>query len=131
MNHPVQVQLKPTVGAGGNRRVADLAQQCRISERQLERAFCRYSAFSPKRYMRILRFAAACDRYSAGTRRTLIDIASDCGYFDQAHSIHDFTAFSGYRPSDCFSGTSEGIEWRDVILTPWAQKSGLSNPLPP
>jgi AraC-like DNA-binding protein len=54
---------------------------------------------TPKRYCRIMRFQQAVGR--AHTRRHVdwSQVALDCGYFDQAHFIHDFRSFSGLTPT--------------------------------
>jgi AraC-like DNA-binding protein len=53
---------------------------------------------TPKRYCRIRRFQRALTLSSRGevdwTR-----VAMDCGYFDQAHFIHDFRSFAGLTPT--------------------------------
>jgi AraC-like DNA-binding protein len=54
---------------------------------------------TPKRYCRIRRFQHALavshqDRHVDWTR-----VALDCGYFDQAHFIHDFRSFAGITPT--------------------------------
>ncbi|HEX2898290.1 MAG TPA: helix-turn-helix domain-containing protein [Bacteroidia bacterium] len=85
-----------------------------ISMRQLERTFKDHAGFSPKTYARILRFQSTTKEYG-NTHKTLTDIALDCGYYDQAHFIHDFRQFSGYAPGDYFFGKPEGIEYRETL----------------
>jgi AraC-like DNA-binding protein len=54
---------------------------------------------TPKRYCRILRFQRAVGRAHRGQRVDWTDVALDCGYFDQAHFIHDFRSFAGLTPT--------------------------------
>jgi AraC-like DNA-binding protein len=54
---------------------------------------------TPKRYCRIRRFQRAVTMV---TRRGSVEwtrVAVDCGYFDQAHFIHDFRSFAGLTPT--------------------------------
>jgi AraC-like DNA-binding protein len=55
---------------------------------------------TPKRYCRIRRFQQAVGRAHRGDRVDWAQVALDCGYFDQAHFIHDFRSFSGLTPTD-------------------------------
>jgi len=54
---------------------------------------------TPKRYCRILRFQRAVSLAHRGKCVDWSRVALDCGYFDQAHFIHDFRAFAGLTPS--------------------------------
>jgi AraC-like DNA-binding protein len=37
------------------------------------------------------------------------DLAASCGYFDQAHFIHDFKAFSGINPTTYLAQKTEHL----------------------
>jgi AraC-like DNA-binding protein len=58
---------------------------------------------SPKRYCRIRRFQQAVARAHRCERVEWAQVALDCGYYDQAHFIHEFRAFSGLTPTGYFS----------------------------
>jgi AraC-like DNA-binding protein len=47
---------------------------------------------------RIFRFERAMQGLAAGRFATLADLASDCGYADQAHFNRDFAQFAGETP---------------------------------
>lgn len=95
--------------------VRELANHYNLSERQFERKFKEYSGFTPKKYMRIVRFSEACSHYSEMSNKSLAEIAHSCGYYDQSHFIKEFKSFSGYSPADYFYDNAEGTEWRDSI----------------
>jgi AraC-like DNA-binding protein len=54
---------------------------------------------TPKRYCRIRRFQRALTLASRGCHVDWTRVALDCGYFDQAHFIHDFRSFAGVTPT--------------------------------
>jgi AraC-like DNA-binding protein len=54
---------------------------------------------TPKRYCRIRRFQRALTHAYQGRDVDWTQVALDCGYFDQAHFIHDFHSFSGLTPT--------------------------------
>jgi AraC-like DNA-binding protein len=80
--------------------VKALADESFLSVRQLERRFKELSGFSPKLFLRIRRFNSVLNR-SFGDN-SLVQIAYECGYYDQSHFIHDFQKFSGCNPKDYF-----------------------------
>ena len=54
---------------------------------------------TPKRYCRLLRFQRVVARTHHGRPTDWTELALACGYFDQAHLIHDFREFSGLTPT--------------------------------
>lgn len=82
----------------GDVRVSDLTSMLTITERQLERLFKKYVGLSPKFYARIIRFSYIFQLMQEGDQ-SWVNIAFQSGYYDQAHFIRDFKAFSGEDPS--------------------------------
>jgi AraC-like DNA-binding protein len=54
---------------------------------------------TPKRYCRIRRVHRALFCAYRGERVNWTQLALDCGYWDQAHFIHEFRLFSGLTPT--------------------------------
>jgi AraC-like DNA-binding protein len=79
-----------------------LASESGISTRQLRRICLERAGVSPKFLSRILRFRRAAQQIRAASRQSAqprwAQIAAGCGYFDQAHFIHDFQQFAGCTP---------------------------------
>jgi AraC-like DNA-binding protein len=84
----------------GECRIADLADYCQLSVRQLERGFRRVIGTSPKVFARTVRFEQAQRRLMFDPDADLTQLAFECGYFDQAHFIKDFKTFAGKTPSE-------------------------------
>jgi len=90
----------------GTIRMKDLAGSLYISQDAFEKRFRRQAGASPKQFSSIVRIKHLIDGYSQ--TKSLTDAALSAGYFDQAHFIKDFKAFTGKTPQDFFR---EGQYW--------------------
>lgn len=81
-------------------RVAELAEYCHLSDRQLQRQFQDVTGVSPKTLARAIRFEEIRNRLMFDPDASLTDLAYEFGYADQAHFIHDFKAFTNKTPSE-------------------------------
>jgi len=79
-------------------RVADVASQACLSQRQLERGFLAETGCSPKVYARVARFQTALDLKVGSPERTWIEIAHRLYYHDQMHMVRDFQSLAGNSP---------------------------------
>src|SRR5205814_448191 len=66
-------------------RVPDLAARCRVSPRHLNRLMRNWVGYGAKGYARVIRFQATLHEMNDAPDRTAATLASENGYFDQAH----------------------------------------------
>jgi len=78
-----------------------------ISQRRFLDRFRSEVGMAPKLFQRVQRFQAAVGTVHTLAEVNWADIAAACGYFDQAHFIHDFRTFSGFTPAVYFSLKNE------------------------
>jgi AraC-like DNA-binding protein len=90
--------LAALVAGHGRTPVSELAAVAGTSPRQVERTFARDLGFPPKTAGRVLRFQHALRRLMADPGVSLGEVAAGAGFYDQAHFIRDFRAFSGGIP---------------------------------
>lgn len=95
----VSIALHLIQRSRGAIRVPDLARQCGLSCRQLERLLRVWVGISPKPLARIARFQAAlvCAGEQPASEWTYV--AAEQNYVDQAHLIHEFSGFTGASPT--------------------------------
>jgi len=79
--------------------ISSTAESLNISHKHLIREFRKVTGLTPKLYCRIQRFQRVLSEINRRKEIEWASIAVGCGYFDQAHFIRDFTAFSGINPS--------------------------------
>ena len=79
--------------------IAQVTGQIGLSSRRFSEVFNDQVGLTPKLYCRIQRFQKVLRRIAKRGEIDWTDMALDCGYFDQAHFIHDFKAFSGLTPA--------------------------------
>ena len=82
----------------GNVTVLQLAEETGYTSRYINQCFRREIAMSPKHFIKIIRFQSALDMLHSQERRSLSEIASALGYFDQPHFVKEFKEFSGITP---------------------------------
>jgi AraC-like DNA-binding protein len=79
--------------------ISHVIDQVGLSERHFIQLFSSQVGLTPKRYCRVQRFQKALANTFRAQAIDWSDIALDCGYYDQAHFIHEFTEFSGLTPA--------------------------------
>ncbi|WP_437500915.1 helix-turn-helix domain-containing protein [Sorangium sp. So ce1099] len=80
--------------------VADVTGQLGMSAKRFIRSFTEQVGLTPKRYCRVRRFQQVISAIERGERVSWAGVAAACGYYDQAHFIHDFRAFAGLTPTE-------------------------------
>jgi AraC-like DNA-binding protein len=98
-------------------RVRDVAGMVGLSQRRFIQVFAAEVGLTPKLYGRVRRFQRARAMVRPGTSPNWARIAVECGYFDQAHLIHDFRAFTGYSPVEFLRHQSERVLPLHILQT--------------
>jgi AraC-like DNA-binding protein len=88
----------------GARSVAEVTAQIGMSARRFVDVFRAEVGMSPKAFSRVRRFHRAIRRIHAAETVDWSDVALSCGYYDQAHFIHDFRDFAGVSPTAYLAG---------------------------
>jgi len=96
----IQIAAQILYREKGQFRVADLAEYCNLSTRQLQRQFQNVVGVSPKTLARTIRFEEIRKRLMFDPDTSLTDLAYEFGYTDQAHFIRDFKEFADKTPGE-------------------------------
>lgn len=79
--------------------VASITDKIGLSQRRFIQLFHQQVGLTPKTFCRVRRFQRVLHQVHGMSEVEWAQIALDSGYYDQAHFIHDFQAFSGVTPS--------------------------------
>lgn len=79
--------------------VAAIGERLGLSPRRLIDRFSAQVGLTPKRFARVRRFQRVVQILARGDAPPWAELALACGYYDQAHFIHDFKEFSGLHPT--------------------------------
>jgi methylphosphotriester-DNA--protein-cysteine methyltransferase len=98
--HPAVVHaLREFQGEPHARTIAEVTRQTGLSPRRFIELFSEEVGLTPKLFCRVRRFQRVLNHVARHERIHWVDLALACGYFDQAHFIRDFRAFSGINPT--------------------------------
>lgn len=100
-NHPaVGFALGKFSKSPGPNSLSAVANAIGLSSRRFIEVFDREVGLTPKRFCRVRRFQQSLSLIRSTDEINWADLALNCGYFDQAHFIHDFRAFCGMTPTE-------------------------------
>ena len=78
--------------------IKTLSDKTGITQKHLITLFKKYVGLSPKMFSRINKFQKVIELVEKQQKVDWAMLAFECGYFDQAHFIKEFQAFSGINP---------------------------------
>jgi AraC-like DNA-binding protein len=84
-------------------RIGQIAHEVGISHKHLLREFDRCVGLAPKLFARLCAFQRVIQTVGHKPRVDWADTAAICGFYDQAHLIREFQAFSGLTPAEYLS----------------------------
>jgi len=97
--HPaVEHAIREFLKVPGVRAIAAVQSETGFSHTRFNEIFREHVGLTPKLFCRIRRFQTVLRQIESGMPVNWAEVAAGCGYFDQAHLIHDFRAFSGITP---------------------------------
>lgn len=105
----IQIAAQMLYQQQGKFSVAELAEYCHLSARQLQRQFHDVTGVSPKTLARTIRFEEIRNRLMFDPDTSLTNLAYEFGSADQAHLIHDFQEFADRTPGE-FAGEMRGLQ---------------------
>lgn len=102
--HPiVAAAIQEVESARGCVTVAELAARCEVSPRHLNRLMRTWIGYGPKRFANIIRFQQTLHRLDEAPGGSAATLASEAGFFDQAHLTIDVNRFAGATPRNLAS----------------------------
>lgn len=108
--HPAVVLFLKELQSGSYARpLGSIIEQIGLSRRRFIQLFRAEVGLTPKLFNRVQRFQEVLRRIGSGQPFDWTDTALTWGYFDQAHFIHDFQAFSGFNPTAYLARRSEHL----------------------
>jgi methylphosphotriester-DNA--protein-cysteine methyltransferase len=99
LHHTVVAALREIDREHGSLRVPEVAARCRVSSRHLNRLMRVWIGYGPKCHARIVRFQATLHEMEHVPARTGAALASEAGFFDQAHLTLELARFAGTTPA--------------------------------
>ena len=81
-------------------RIGEIADEIGISHKHLLREFDRCVGLAPKLFARLCAFQRVIQSVGHKPSVDWAATAATCGYYDQAHLIREFRAFSGLTPTE-------------------------------
>jgi AraC-like DNA-binding protein len=95
--------------------VAGVLAEISLSQRHFIRVFHEQIGLTPKAFCRVRRFQRILETVHGAQEVDWADVALVCGYYDQAHFIHDFREFSGLTPTQYLARATEHLNHVPVL----------------
>ena len=91
------------------RTISEVTAEIGLSPRRFIEVFSAEVGLTPKLFCRVRRFQQALRSVQRAQHVEWAEVALSCGYFDQAHFIHDFQSFAGLNPTTYLAQRTEHL----------------------
>ncbi len=99
VNPFIEFAVNKIVQSPNQMSIEHISNKIGYSQKHLIKLFKDNVGLSPKGFLKIIRFQKAISEIADTKSPDWTGIAFESGYYDQAHFINDFKAFSGFTPS--------------------------------
>jgi AraC-like DNA-binding protein len=89
--------------------VSSVLDSIGVGHHRFTQLFDEQVGLSPKAFCRVRRFQHVLHAVHRLREADWVQVALDCGYYDQPHFIHDFRAFSGLTPAQYLARATEHL----------------------
>ena len=100
LNPAVAYALAEIISQPDQINLARVSHNIGYSQKHFIAMFRQQVGITPKAYLKIIRFQKAVGEIEQRQDVNWTNISLDCGFYDQAHFIHDFKFFSGFTPEE-------------------------------
>ncbi|MFD1385130.1 helix-turn-helix domain-containing protein [Rhodanobacter aciditrophus] len=83
----------------GELKMKELSELTHYTSNYIYKCFLKETGVSPKHYARVVRFQSCLNLFKESSKTNLTGIASESGYYDQAHFINEFKEFTSFTPT--------------------------------
>jgi AraC-like DNA-binding protein len=112
---------------GGRVSIDDMARSHGLSRQQIARRFCAGAGVPPKLFARLTRFQALVQALLSTDMSRWASVPPAIGFYDQAHMINEFRAFTGSPPTVFFRPHDSTIDAAKIQLrgrpSEWLRRS--------
>ncbi len=109
-------QLNYILDRKGMIKIKELFTEFGVSKVTLNHHFSKKLGLSPKKVSRIWRLNYFLQLQKEGLYNNLTELCHECGYYDQAHFIHEFKAFFNHSPKWFFKERSQLLSISQEII---------------
>ena len=100
LNPFIEFAVNKIIESPNQMTIQQISTKVGYSQKHLIKLFKDNVGLTPKGFLKIIRFQKAINEISTVKTPKWTDISYESGYYDQAHFINDFKAFSGFTPNE-------------------------------
>ncbi len=100
LNPFIEFAVNKIIESPNQMTIQQISTKVGYSQKHLIKLFKVNVGLTPKGFLKIIRFQKAINEISTVKTPKWTDISYESGYYDQAHFINDFKAFSGFTPNE-------------------------------
>ena len=94
----IDFAVNTIIASPGQTSIHQIANKVGYSQKHLIKLFKDHVGLTPKGFLKVIRFQKAIEEIHTIKGQDWTSVALESGYYDQAHFINDFKAFSGFTP---------------------------------